>query len=122
MARIVNETAGIICVDVPVEERRRIDPIESLFEGVDFTGPLGADAMFRFLAMDRMSERIAQAEVVSARRDAQRRARQTVDLYPAFQGETAPALVNEVDDVLWERIRKMPVIARKLDERALRIV
>lgn len=121
MVKVFNDTPGLICVDVPATVKEQIDPMSTMLDGFDFGAPMSAETMIKLLVADKIGDRLAKAQAVQAQRDAQQRAKKTVDLYPAHQGEGKPPLVNEIDDEVWARIRTMPVIARKLDERTLRL-
>lgn len=122
MPRIANDTPGLICVDVPPVTREQVDPMASLLGSFDFSEAITTETAIKMLVLDRMGERIAQAQAVQARRDAAKRARDTLDLYPSYQGEGQPERYTEVSDEVWDRVKTMPVIQQQLDTRQLRVV
>ena len=122
MIQIVNTTRGILCIDPPNEHAESGDPIADLLSSVDLSRPTTTDDALRLLVglevAKRQSAQIERQRMVAA----ERRAKNTVDLLPEHQGEGKPKHVNEVNDTVWRKIERMPVIAARLASGDLRVV
>lgn len=120
--KVVNTTRGILCIDPPSEHSDTGDPIADLLSSVDLSKPATTDDALRLLVgleiAKRQSAQIERTQSAAALR----RARNTVDLLPEYQGQGSPKHVNEVPDELWRKIERMPVVAARIASGDLRVV
>lgn len=123
MIRVKNMTPGLISVDVPSEHQQDArDPVAELLASVDLSHDISpGDALKTLLGLElakrseaKLAQDLAQASI--------RRARDTVDLWPSFQGEDEPTKVNDVPEDRWRRIERMPTIAARIACGDLRVV
>ena len=114
MIKVANKTRGIICVDVPSENAVVGDSVVDLLKSIDFSQPTKPEDALRVLVgleiAKRQEARLAQEMSTVALR----RAKETVDLLPEYQGEDRPKHVNEVEKDIWKKIEKLPPIAARL--------
>lgn len=120
--RVVNTTRGVLCIDPPSEHSDTGDPIADLLSTVDLTRPATTDDALRVLVGLEVARRQSAQIERSRMAAAMRRAQNTVDLLPEYQGQGEPRHVNEVPDELWRKIERMPVIAARLATGDLRVV
>lgn len=121
--QIKNCTPGPIFVDVPSRQaEEEVDPVAQVLASVDLSGDVSpSDALRTLVALEVAKSRAADAER-ELLRSSLRRARNTVDLWPAFRGEGESELVNEVDDTKWRKIERIPSIAARIASGDLRVV
>ena len=121
--QVKNCTPGPIFVDVPRRQtEEEIDPVARALASIDVSADVSpADALRTLVALELAKKQSADLER-ELLRSSLRRAKDTVDLWPAHQGEGQPSLVNEISDEKWRAIERMPAIAARLASGALQVI
>ena len=121
--RVRNNTPGPIFVDVPSERMAedQVDPVAQVLANLNLDSVTAEDALRTLVGLEvaRRQEQMAAQELA---RSARRRAKDTVDLLPAYHGEDNLEYINEVPDDRWRRVEKIPAIAARLAARQLEVV
>lgn len=120
--RVRNNTPGPIFVCVPEETPEAgIDPVAQVLSNLKVDHVTAEDALRTLVGLEvaRRQEQLAARELT---RSAQRRARDTVDLFPAYRGDGKAEHINEVPEDKWRRVERIPAIAARIATKQLEVV
>lgn len=113
MVRVKNLDPGILSIDPP-NDKRDVDNVAALLTRVG-AGDLSSSADVQRVLLELELAKHKDALVLrQIQADAARRAGDTIDLIPAYQGKGKPQHVNEIEDGVWARLEKMPAIAARI--------